>query len=651
MKEAWAYVDPGSGFVFLQNTSIFWGLILGALTILLLPLKLIFRQIRKFKWVLFILFIIAIIAAIAMNKKTEKSKVIVLGIDALDPNIAGQLMAEGRLRNFSYLKKNGSFSLLKTTNPSESVVAWSSFVTGLNPGGHGIFDFVMRNPKNYQLYLTLDEITNSQGKPKVRIRRKGEAFWQVLSKKNIPSYIYFCPNTFPAQRLKGKMISGMGVTDMLGMMGKFSFYTSKPLRIEDENSRGRIIQVKLDNGIILTYLYGPKIAAEKDSVTETSAPLKVVLKSDEVSIGFQGDNFTLKKGEWSGWKRVFFKISLFQKTYGIVRFYLKNVNPDFELYVSPINFDPEKPLFHISFPFDFSKKLTQKIGLFYTQGMPHDTWALSEGRLDEEAFLKHADIILEEKRKILREELKNFNGGLFFYYFDTLDAIQHMFWNNKEIVFDYYDKINRILGEVLESLAPDTTLIVLSDHGFGPFRRAVHLNKWLREAGLLSLKEDKEKGREFFEDIDWQKTKAYALGFGGIYLNSMEREGSGIVKDSEAPGLKRLIKERLEKWQDLETGQKPIKKVYLREEIFQGPYQKDAPDLFVGFNSGYRASWQTALGGAPGVLVEDNKNKWCGDHLMDPSLVPGVIFVNKKLELKDPAITDIAAIVLNLLDS
>lgn len=282
--------------------------------------------------------------------------------------------------------------------------------------------------------------------------------------------------------------------------------------------------------------------------------------------------------------------------------------------------------------------------------------------MDEKAFLEHVDEILKEKEAILNEELKEFKGGLFFFYFDALDAVQHMFWRYldpqhplyvkgslyQDTIFRYYEKIDRIIGEVLKSIDKDTALIILSDHGFSSFRRAVHLNRWLLENGYLFLNEGVKESKEFFENIDWSKTKAYALGFGGIYLNKIGREYYGTVKESEAQDLKEAIKEGLKQCKDPENNESVVRSVYAQEEVFQGPYINNAPDLFVGFNVGYRASWQTALGGTPDTLLEDNKKEWSGDHLIDPALVPGVVFVNKKADLRTPSIIDITPTILGL---
>ncbi|MCM8774400.1 MAG: alkaline phosphatase family protein [Candidatus Omnitrophica bacterium] len=656
------YIDPGAGFVFVQNTNFLWGIILGFLGGLFFFFRPFFKLLKKFIWIIFILSLILVIGGIIMYRQKDRKKVIILGIDAMDPELTEKLMGEGRLPNFSVLKTKGSYAPLSTTIPSESVVAWTSFATGLNPGAHGIFDFIMRNPQDYSLYLSLTD-SNAQGKSRFKLRKKGKDFWNILSEYKIPSFIYFCPNTFPPSPVFGRVFSGMGVPDITGTIGKFSFYTTKGLSAEDKNSRGRVIQVRPDNNIILTELYGPKVYSGNSQV-EIKIPLEITLnpKEGKISIHFQKNHLSLKEKTWSSWYEVVFKIGTFKKVYGIVRFYLKNVKPEFELYVSPINFNPKKPPFAISYPYNYSKKLAKEIGLYHTQGMPHDTWALTEDRLDEEAFLEQVDTILNEKKEILKYELRQFKSGLLFFYFDTLDIIQHMFWryidhrhpiydpdsSYRDTIFRYYEKIDGIIGEISNYLDEDTILIVLSDHGFSPFRRVVHLNRWLFENGYLFLKEGVGESKEFFEDVDWSKTKAYALGFGGIYLNRIDREYYGIVDELEVKSLKQKIIMGLRELRDPETGEKVVNNIYDTEKIYRGPYLKDAPDLFVGFNIGFRASWQTALGGMPAMLVEDNKRKWSGDHLIDPTLVAGVIFSNKKIELKSISILDIAPTVLSL---
>ncbi|MFA6358262.1 MAG: alkaline phosphatase family protein [Candidatus Omnitrophota bacterium] len=660
------YVDINQGYIFAQNTSYLWAFLAVILGGIFLFLKNFFRFFKRIIWLIFIILLVSIIGGgLAMRKPMNKNKIIVIGVDALDYSIAKDLMAKGVLPNLAFLAEKGNFSPLATTNPSESVVAWSSFATGLNPANHGVFDFVMRHPSDYSLYLTLDEMTNLNGRPIVRLYRKGKTLWNILSKKNIPNYFYFCPDTFPATALSGVMLSGMGTPDILGHTGSFAFYTSKGLSAHDAKSRGRIIPIEVDRNIVNTDLFGP-MASLDDSTDSLKVAMKIVVspKEGKALVSFQGQNISLNINQWSQWRKVYFTAGPFKKINGIIKFYLKSVSPDFELYISPVNFDPENPVFPISYPRDYSKKLAIKIGPYYTQGMPHDTWALSEGRINEEAFLQQMDGIFNERKSILKTELKKFKSGLFFFYFDTLDVAQHMFWRYVDpqsplyekkspydgVITDYYKKIDAVVGDVLSSVDPQTVVLVISDHGFNEFRESVHLNRWLLENGYLFLNPGVTEGKDFFEGIDWTKTKAYALGFGGIYLNKIGRESQGIVDNRQAQVIKLKIKEGLLKIKDSQ-GKAAINNVYAQEDIFKGEYSNDAPDLFVGFSKGFRASWQTAVGGVPKVVMEENERKWSGDHLIDPILVPGVIFINRKINSNHPAIVDIAPTLLHLFNS
>jgi predicted AlkP superfamily phosphohydrolase/phosphomutase len=555
--------------------------------------------------------------------------------------------------------------------PPESNVVWTSLATGMNPGNHGIFDFIMRNPDNYLPYLSLSDISQEPRifkigrlkipllEPKITKTRRSPAFWEIASERKIPSYTYFCPGSFPPDKVYGKLISGMGVPDIRGTMGTFSFYTTKALE-KDKDIGGMVLQVKRDGNIINSFLYGPKNTAKKPA-EDIKILFKITLQpeSDQIIIDIQNRQITLNKGEWSGWIELIFNVNTFNKVRGICRFYLKSMSPDLELYCSPVNIDPERPPFPISSPKNFSKKLAGKTGLFYTQGMPYDTWALNEQRIDEDVFLEQANMVLEERANILKQEFLEFKDGVFFFYFEYPDSIQHMFWRFQDIedsrykhtVLECYKKMDNILGWVMANIDKNAILIVLSDHGFGDFKRSVHLNSWLRDNGFLCLKNNASKSEEFFEGVDWHKTKAYALGFGGIYVNQAGRERYGIVlPGEETEKIKKEIVEKLSQWHDSQTDVAISKKVHKKQEVFAGQYNQDAPDLFVGFNKGFRASWQTALGAAPVLDIENNTKAWQGDHIFDSSLVPGVFFINQKVSFaKTPRVTDIIPTVFNML--
>jgi len=598
-----------------------------------------------------------------MSKKESEfdKKVIILGFDGLSPRIIEPMMEEGELPNFSRLKEQGSYRHLSTTNPSQSPVAWSGFATGQNPGKNGVFDFIVRDPGTYGLNLSLSKIEKGKAERVI----KSKCFWNYTSEARIPTIIITCPVTFPPDKVYGRMLSGMGVPDILGTEGTFTFYTTEPLPA-DKDIGGKVFQVEKTSEIAMD-LIGPRVAQPGKKAENVKVSFKAVLQDENsVIIEYQNKKFELKVGEWSDWKEITFGLGLFKKAKGIFKFYLVEVSPEFKLYISPINFDPRNPFFQISHPGSYSKELAKNLGLYYTQGMPMDTWAVNEKRLTEEPFLEQANEVLIEKKAILDYELNRFMRGVLFCYFESSDIIQHMFWRYtdpdhplyeenakdeyKEMIRAWYRKMDDILGSVMKRIDKDDMLIVLSDHGFDTFRRAAHINSWLRKNGYLELKNNQaESGRELLLDIDWSHTKAYAIGFGAIYINQQGRERDGIVRPGrETELLKKEISMKLKEWRDEKYNQQVVSKVYSREEIFWGDYAGQTPDLYIGFNTGYRASWQTALGAAPKELIEDNLKKWSGSHLFDPNLIPGIIFSNKQIMKDNPSIYDIAPTVLKI---
>jgi predicted AlkP superfamily phosphohydrolase/phosphomutase len=323
------------------------------------------------------------------------------------------------------------------------------------------------------------------------------------------------------------------------------------------------------------------------------------------------------------------------------------------LYQTPLNFDPEKPAFPISHPDGYAKELAAAIGPFYTLGMDEDTNALSDESIPDEAFLEQCASIFDQRDAMLREELKKFKTGLLVCVYDTPDRVQHMFWRaggaESGTIRATYNRMDRTLGQVLPSVDDKTLLIVVSDHGFAPFRRAAHLNRWLAENGYLALKDKKAAPENFFEGVDWSRSKAYSLGLGGgIYLNKKGREPAGTVTDGEAKALLAEISEKLKSWKD--GGEAVVARTAAREEVFSGPLAPNSPDLMVMLRPGYRVSWQTALGGLPAPLVEEHASKWSGDHSCNaPEDVPGVLLSNRKIKEAQPRLSQVAPTFLKVL--
>lgn len=660
------YIDPGSGFTFFSLGAWLIAVLAGFFGLLLLLFKKLTRFFKKRKKICFVILLLALVSALIVkgaimdkNKTKFDKRIIVIGFDGLSPEIIEPMMQQGMLPGFSYLKEHGSYLRLATTNPAQSPVAWAGFATGKNPGKNGIFDFIVRDPVNYKLDLSLSNLRRT--KPENVIKTK--CFWQYTSQAKIPTVIIKCPLTFPAQKVSGRMLSGMGTPDVLGTEGTFSFYTTQ-MPENKSDIGGQVFY--LDRSPVMSFnLIGPRVASLGAKSENVKIPAKIILQDkNSVTIEYQNTKFELKKSKWSDWKDITFNIGALKKIKGILKFYLVEVEPEVKLYAGPINLDPRAAYFPVSYPKSYSREIADMIGLYHTQGEPMATWAVNENRLTEAALLEQINEITGQEKKLLDIEIKRLKNGVLFFYFGSSDIIQHMFWRYtdprhplyeegtleyRNTIAEWYKKMDGILADILKEIGKDDTLIVLSDHGFNTFRRAAHINSWLRENGYLKLKNNSTQGSELLKDVDWHNTRAYAIGFGGIYLNQKGREGSGIVSPgAQAEALKAQLSEKLKQWRDDMYDLPVVSDVYMREQIFWGDYAADAPDLYVGFNAGYRASWQTALGAAPKQLIEDNLKKWSGDHLFDPKIVPGVIFSNKRITKNSPSIYDIAPTILKV---
>lgn len=596
------------------------------------------------------------------------SKVIVIGLDGFDPKIVEAMLAAARLPNLAKLREQSGYSRLRTTYPAQTPVAWSTFATGTNPGGHSIFDFVHRDPKTYFPILSLNryEQKNAFLPPKAVNMRRGTPVWDLLSKAGITSTVLRCPCTYPPDEIDGRMLSGVGVPDLRGGLGTSTFYSSaEDVAVQESET---VVRVEVDQGAtVKTHLIGPRNPKTRSDL-QFEMTLHLDLPSRRAFLRSDGQpkELAIREGQWSEWLRVKFKTGPLMSVRGMVRFYLARLAPVFELYASPINFDPDAPLFPISSPPDYAKKLAASLGTFYTTGMVEDHGGLNNGRFDEAAYLEQCRAVLRERERMMLYEMERLQKGLLFCLFDTPDRLQHMFWrfrepehpaNNgstprelKQVIEDHYVTLDEIVGKALHYVDRQTLFVALSDHGMSSFQRGFHLNTWLHDHGFLALKDGIEPGEEagdFFHGVDWERTKAYALGLGSVYLNLKGREEKGIVSPDQAEALKHAIVKGLTGLPDPGRGKVAIRSVVTREQVYSGACASQSPDLLVNFSEGYRVSWGTTLGGVPGgVLFEDNTRKWGGDHAIDPCLVPGVLFMNRPFRGEQASLVDLAPTLL-----
>ncbi|HVV44458.1 MAG TPA: alkaline phosphatase family protein, partial [Bryobacteraceae bacterium] len=323
---------------------------------------------------------------------------------------------------------------------------------------------------------------------------------------------------------------------------------------------------------------------------------------------------------------------------GMFRVYLKQVHPWLELYVSPTNADPRSPELPLSVPADYSRDVAAGIGPFYTQGIAEDTAALREGVFSLPEFLEQSKLVLDDERRLLRYSLAHYRGGLLFVYFSAIDQNSHMLWGrHEEELLRVYREIDGAVGETLEK-ADGADVIVMSDHGFTSFDRAVNLNTWLAREGFLT--------RTASLDIDWPHTQAYAMGLNGLYMNLAGREKNGFVQASSRQMILEEIRKALLALRDPWNGH-----VVVESASIEPPDRANAPttpDMIVGYAPGYRGSWETALGGAPEPMIYDNIDAWIGDHCINAADVPGVLFANRNIAAENPVIRDLTVSILRL---
>ena len=608
----------------------------------------------------------------------RQASVIVLGLDGMDPRLVEKFVRDGRMPNAKRLIEAGTFCPLGTSMPPQSPVAWSSFISGANPGVHGIFDFIHREPGTLLPYLSTSR-TLPSGKTvnfrdwtfplsggKTELLRKGPTFWTNLEEHGIDCTVVKIPANFPPTPCQSRTLSGMGTPDIVGTYGTFTYFTSDAAEVREDIGGGRILQVHLRNGKAECELEGPRNTYKKNRPV-TRVPLTVFCDETNpvAKIVVQGQEVLLKEGEWSDWVRVKFDvIPRLKRLSGICRFYLKRVHPHLGLYVSPINIDPEYPAMPICTPEGYSRELAQNVGLFYTQGLPEDTKALSEGVLTDEQYREQATSVFNERLRLYDYALPRFDHGLFFFYFSSLDLNSHMFWRSMDkehpqyspelenkhgdFIPWLYSKMDEVIGKAMQRVGDDDTLIIMSDHGFTSFRRGFNLNTWLFENGYATLLDRfSQEEAEFFANTDWGGTRAYGLGINALYLNIEGREFGGIVSPGyEARELADEIAARLSEVRDPQTGQRVIANMYRREDAYSGPCVKDAPDLIIGYNENYRSSWDTILGEYPRELIVDNLDPWSGDHCMDKSLLAGTFICNRKVRVTDPSLSDLAPTIL-----
>jgi predicted AlkP superfamily phosphohydrolase/phosphomutase len=656
-----AYIGPGAGVALLSSFLVLLTtMVVVVFSLLLMPFRLLWRAIRRKK-----------------RLKPWVKRLIIVGLDGQDPQLTERFMKEGKLPSFAKLADMGCYRRLRTTFPSLSPTAWSSFATGTDPAKHNIFDFLGRDTRTYlpvlssahigdvEKFLKIGKYRIPLRKPEVRLLRKSKPSWTILGEHEIWSTVLRVPITFPPEEFHGAQLSAMCTPDLLGSQGTFFLYTTRPA---DTKFKEGGIRVALPAGgdRFQTSVKGPE-----NAFLEGKPPLEVPMTialdraARRARVQLDGTAVDLKEKELSDWITLSFKAAPAIKVSANCRMMVTEMDEHFSLYVTPLNIDPENPAMPISHPSYYATYLAKRIGPYCTLGLAEDTWALNEGVIDDATFLEQAYDIDREREQMFFVALDRLRRGTLTCVFDGVDRIQHMFWRyfekghpaargtsaseHADAIEKIYRHSDELVGKVMARLRRGDMLMVVSDHGFASFRRGVNMNAWLLSKGWLALKEGGDGTAEWLRDVDWSRTKAYALGLTGMFLNIEGREGKGIVKaGEEAAKVKAEIMAALKGLRDTGTGETAVNEAFDTTRLYRGPYLQNAPDLIIGFNAGYRTSWDGATGVVSGPVFEDNTKAWSGDHCIDPRLVPGVLFASRKIDRKDPSLVDIAPTVLRL---
>jgi predicted AlkP superfamily phosphohydrolase/phosphomutase len=636
-------------------------------------------------------------------------KLVIVGFDGMDPDLTERWIKEGRLPNLAKLRAQGGLHRLETTHSPESPTAWASFATGMNAGKHNIYDFLVRDTRTYMPDLAMVAREPARflfnyipiARPKLTSTRGGTSFWVIAGRAGVRSSILTVPVTFPPEEVpNGELLSGLPVPDIRGTMGTFYYYATDLSRYEEGNTEfgGILRRIVFENRVARAEIIGPPnpiVRQQERAIVESARPeaekqaaLAELTPNADVRVPFtitwnhearsanveiQGQTIHLNERQWSRWVELDFRVNMLIRLRGMAQMFLVTAGTELQLYISPINWHPASPPAPMSSPESFSAELFERLGPYRTLGWPEATWALNEERIDEATFLDDLDKAFDDRAQAILNRVDAANWNLLVGVIETTDRVQHMMWrliDPEHPMYDaeqarlhgnaiqrVYQRADTFVGDLVGRLPADTTVMVVSDHGFHSFRWAVNLNTWLVQHGYMTLQgqrpgekklDDLFGGGTFWENVDWTRTQAYAMGLGQIYVNLSGREGQGIVsRGAEYEALLDRLAADLRAFRDPRTNASVVRNVYRRSDIYSGPYFEEAADLQVGLESGYRTSWQTALGGTPPELIEPNLRKWSGDHgSLDYQTTAGILLSSRAPTSDVTRIIDIAPTVL-----
>ena len=573
-------------------------------------------------------------------------KTVLVGLDAFSPVVFERLTEQGRLPHLGLLASAGGYAPLAVANPPQSEVSWTSIATGLDAAGHGIFDFVHRTPATYSLTVSLLPAQSGLMGLQFVSPFTAPTIFDEAVRDGYPATALWWPALFPARpQSPVRTIPGLGTPDIHGRLGVGILFSNDPQRLPRVGKTRVVLLNPAGKGLYRAQLPGPQ-----QRKGETSLDLQLQLKDEQSAICQVGSQkLDLRLGEWSPVIELSFKTGWFFSAKVVTRLILTHIQGEVRLYCLPLQIHPLASPWHYATPRPFVQRLWRQFGPFLTLGWPQDTVGLEDGCINDEQFLALCGDIFATREAIFLQLLDEYQEGVLGSVFDSLDRIQHMFWQSRpEVIEAWYERLDGLVGKVQQRLAKmgqkRPRLMVVSDHGFGPFTHKAHLNRWLQDEGFLAAASP--TSTDNFASVNWANSRAYALGLNSLYLNLAGREGQGCVAPGEVAPLVAELRQKLGQWRGRDN-QPVVQNVWTREEAYAGSLAAYGPDLLIGYAPGYRASAETGLGGWGASALETNQDHWHGDHCFAPESVPGVLFTpDLENEFPRPSYRDIPTLAL-----
>jgi len=610
-------------------------------------------------------------------------KLVVLAVDGMDPEITERLIRQGRAPHLADLAGASGVVRLLSSPGAEPASAWTSLATGVNAGRHGVFDLIApdaltRRPRAATLEPRASGLWLGRWWSEGAAYRNvvdAESFWSRLGRVGARARVLFVPGTFPPEPLPGgTLIAGPPLPDWAGGFGSsYTWLASdvSPEQVGPTRYGGRVERLSFSQNIARATLVGIRAPERID------LPLTIAWNPEarSANIDIADASVYLAEGQRSRWMEISVRLNFLTRIRGLVQMQLVKAGNDVQLYVSPVQWHPAAPPSRISTPGAAAARLFDRLGAYRTLAWPESAWALADGWLSDASFVAAQDETFADRAAALLSRVDSSGWDLIVGGIETLDTTGRLMWRFIDpghaahdsalaprfarTIENMYVRLDELVGQIRSRLPAGVELVVVSPYGLYTARHVVDLNRWLASEGLLAWHAPPRPvtlaamaDPTLWDDaIDWTKTTARAMGAGHIYVNQRGRDPEGIVEPGAAyESVLQRLRERLEGLTDPISGRRVVSRVRLGRELYSGPHAARAPDLVVTFTPGFRASWDSMLGGAAEAAIERNRERWSAEHAsVDERTVPGVWLSTLPVSGTEMSVLDVAPTILQYL--